>query len=117
MPSDTEAIDFGKVGHRGKMPAAVAHVSRFTGHALAPLYLVCTAITVFEVFTRYVFHSPNQWAFEMVMTLCALAWVLSAGYVTLYRKHIAITVVTDMAAPWLQQRLSIISSVVSIFAI
>lgn len=117
MPTDTEAIDFGKVGHRGKMPAAVAHVSRFTGHALAPLYLVCTAITVFEVFTRYVFHSPNQWAFEMVMTLCALAWVLSAGYVTLYRKHIAITVVTDMAAPWLQQNLSIISSVVSIFAI
>ena len=117
MPTDTEVTDFGKVGHRGKMPAAIAHVSRFIGHALAPLYLVCAAITVFEVFTRYVFHSPNQWAFEMVMTLCALAWVLSAGYVTLYRKHIAITIVTDMAAPWLRRRLSIIATIVSIFAI
>ena len=96
---------------------AMAHVSRFIGHALGPLYLMCAAITVYEVAMRYVFNAPTQWAFEMVMTLCALAWVLSSGYVTLYRRHIAITVVTDFAPPEVRRRLGIFASLVSLFAI
>ncbi|NKX42463.1 TRAP transporter large permease subunit, partial [Rhodobacteraceae bacterium R_SAG2] len=99
------------------MPSAIAHVSRFIGHAIPLLYLVCAGITVFEVFTRYVLASPTQWAFEVVMTLCALAWVLSAGYVTLYRRHIAITVITDMAGADTRRALSLVSTVVSVVAI
>ena len=117
MPTDTEALDRDAVEHRSTALRGVAHVSRFVGHAIAPIYLVCAAITVFEVTMRYVFAAPTQWAFEMVMTLCALAWVLSAGYITLYRRHIAITVVTDMAGAETRRRLSIVSSMVSLFAL
>jgi tripartite ATP-independent transporter DctM subunit len=117
MPTDTEVIDYDTTDHRGRTLSGIAHVSRFIGHAIAPLYLVCAGITVYEVVARYVFAAPTQWAFEMVMTLCALAWVLSAGYITLYRRHIAITVVTDMAGEETRRRLAVVSSLVSLFAL
>ena len=95
----------------------MAHVSRFIGHSLGPVYLMCAAVTIYEVFMRYALNAPTAWAFEVVMTLCALAWVLSAGYVTLYRRHIAITVVTDFAPPEARRLLGIVASMVSLGAI
>ena len=95
----------------------LAHFSRFSGHAIGQLYLVCALVTVLEVVMRYVFVAPTQWSYEVVMTLCALAWVLSSGYITLYRRHIAITVVTDLAAPPLRRRLELLATCVSLFAL
>ena len=95
----------------------VGHLSRFLGHAIGQLYLACAAITVFEVVMRYAFTAPTQWSYEVVMTLCALAWVLSAGYITLYRRHIAITVVTDLASAPVRRRLDLTATIVSLAAI
>lgn len=117
MTSNTDTRDYAMAERRGGISNTIGHVSRFIGHSIPPLYLICTAITVYEVFTRYVLASPTQWAFEMVMTLCALAWVLSAGYITLYRRHIAITVVTDLASPEVRRILGLVSTWVSVFAI
>jgi TRAP-type mannitol/chloroaromatic compound transport system permease small subunit len=78
---------------------AIDHVSQFLGLAAAQLYLLCAVITTYEVVMRYVFLAPTQWAFEMVMVLCASAWVLSVGYVTRHQRHIGITVLYLMA-PW-----------------
>lgn len=123
MSTSSDAVRAGKPVEAAAPPAAaprwtarLAHVSRFIGHAVAPLYLLSAAITVYEVVMRYVFAAPTQWAFEMVMTLCALAWTLSSGYVTLYRRHIAITVITDLSGPQTRRRLGIIASLVSLFA-
>lgn len=77
----------------------VDHFSRFTGFSVAQFYLVCALITVYEVVMRYVFHAPTQWAFEVVMVLCATAWMLSAAYVTLQKRHIGITVIYLAAGP------------------
>mgnify|MGYP006241734721 FL=1 len=68
------------------------HFSKFSGLAVAQLYLVCAAVTGFEVISRYVFNAPTQWVFEIVMVLAATAWMLSAAYVTLHKRHIGITV-------------------------
>ena len=70
----------------------IDHLSHFSGLAVSQFYILCGAVTLFEVISRYVFHSPTQWAFEVVMVLCASAWMLSAGYVTLKQSHIGITV-------------------------
>ncbi len=119
---DTAAHDMATHGPPTMAPRyaatrGIAHVSRFVGHAIAPLYLISAGITVYEVMMRYVFNAPTQWAFEMVMTLCALAWVLSSGYITLYRRHIAITVITDIAGPRTRHRLALVSTIISLFAI
>ena len=75
----------------------IDHLSHFSGLAVAQFYILCAGVTLFEVTMRYVFNAPTQWAFEVAMTLCACAWMLSAGFVTLKNLHIGITVFYIMA--------------------
>jgi TRAP-type C4-dicarboxylate transport system permease small subunit len=96
---------------------AVDHVSQFLGLAAAQLYLLCAVITTYEVVMRYLFNSPTQWAFEMVMVLCASAWVLSVGYVTRHKRHIGITVLYVMAPPRVQWLLELFALVVALVAV
>ena len=55
---------------------AVDRLNQFIGLSVSHLYLICVAITIYEVAMRYLFDSPTQWAFEVVMVVCASAWVL-----------------------------------------
>jgi TRAP-type C4-dicarboxylate transport system permease small subunit len=96
---------------------AIDHVSQFLGLAAGQLYLLCAVITTYEVVMRYVFHSPTQWAFEMVMVLCASAWVLSVGYVTRHKRHIGITVLYVMAPPRVRWLLDLLALVVALVAV
>lgn len=95
----------------------VDHVSRFTGLAVGNLYLVAAGCTLWEVFTRYILHSPTQWVFEVVMVLCACAWMLSAGFVTLQKRHIGITVFYLMASDRVKWWLDLFAMTVGVFAL
>ncbi len=95
----------------------VDHVSRFTGLAVAYLYILAAACTLWEVFARYILHSPTQWVFEVVMVLCACAWMLSAGFVTLQKRHIGITVFYIMASDTVKWWLDLFAMVVGVFAL
>jgi tripartite ATP-independent transporter DctM subunit len=83
----------------------VDHISHFSGTAVSVFYLVAACATLWEVIARYIFNAPTQWAFEVVMVLCAGSWMISSGYVTLKQRHIGITVfhviVTDRSRWWL----------------
>jgi TRAP-type mannitol/chloroaromatic compound transport system permease small subunit len=74
---------------------AVDRVNQFVGLSVCHLYMICATVTVYEVAMRYFFNSPTQWAFEVVMVVCASAWALSGSYITMRRSHIAITVVYE----------------------
>ncbi len=91
--------------------------SRFSGLAVGQLYLMCAAITMYEVIARYFFHAPTQWAFEMVMVLCATGWMLSVGYITQRNRHIGITVFYLMASPRTQRRLDLFAMTVGVVAL
>ncbi len=93
------------------------HISHFTGVASSLLYLVAAGCTLYEVFARYLFNAPTQWAFEMVMTLIAGCWMLSSGYITLRERHIAITVLSHSVSAKAQWRLSVFSHIVGIVAL
>ncbi|MFY0610910.1 MAG: TRAP transporter large permease subunit [Hyphomicrobiaceae bacterium] len=95
----------------------VDHVSRFLGLAVGNLYILCAIATLYEVVARYVFNSPTQWAFEVVMVLCATAWMLSAGFVTLQKRHIGITVFYLMASDRTRWWLDLFAMVVGVFAL
>jgi TRAP-type mannitol/chloroaromatic compound transport system permease small subunit len=96
---------------------AIDHLSQFLGQASAQLYLMCALITTYEVVMRYVFHAPTQWAFEVVMVLCASAWMLSVGYITRHRRHIGITVLYLMAPYRVQWLLDLFANVVGLAAV
>jgi len=91
--------------------------SRFTGLAAGQLYLIAAFCTLYEVVARYVFNEPTQWAFEMTIVLCAIAWMLSSGYVTVRRRHIGITVFYIMAGERTQWRLDLFAMVVGVIAL
>ena len=76
---------------------AVDRLNQFIGLSVSHLYMICAVITVYEVSARYFFNSPTQWAFEVVMVVCASTWALSGSYITMRRAHIAITVLYDHA--------------------
>ena len=93
------------------------HISRFSGLAVAQLYILCVIVTVYEIVARYVFNAPTAWAFEIVMVLCATAWTLSAGYVTLKRRHIGITVFYVLAGERTRWWLDLVAYVVGVAAL
>ena len=96
----------------------VDHLSHFSGLAVAQFYVLCAAVTLYEVVARYVFNAPTQWAFEVVMVLCASAWMISAGYVTLKQSHIGITVFYVLARQrtrWILDLFAMTVGVVALF--
>jgi TRAP-type mannitol/chloroaromatic compound transport system permease small subunit len=95
----------------------IDRLSRFLGLAAAQLYLVCALITTYEVVMRYLFNAPTQWAFEVVMVLCASAWMLSVGYITANRSHIGITVLYVMAPRRVRFLLDLFANLVGIAAV
>jgi len=97
--------------------SSVDHFSRFLGLAVGNLYLLAAFCTLWEVIARYFFHSPTQWVFEVVMVLCASAWMLSAGFVTLQKRHIGITVFYLMATERTRWWLDLFAMVVGVFAL
>ncbi|MDC1375493.1 TRAP transporter large permease subunit [bacterium] len=95
----------------------VDHISKFIGLGVSQLYLLCALITCYEVISRYVFDAPTQWAFETVMVLCASAWMLSAGYITLHKRHIGITVIYIMVSKAKQWYLDLFAYVIGVIAL
>ena len=93
------------------------HFSKFSGLAVAQLYLICAIVTGYEVVSRYIFDSPTQWVFEVVMVLAATAWMLSAAYVTLHKRHIGITVFYIMASDRGKWWLDLFAYVIGVIAL
>ena len=95
----------------------VDHFSKFTGLAVSHLYLLAALATIYEVVSRYAFDAPTQWAFEVVMVLCATAWMLSAGYITLHKRHISINVIYLMVGDKGKWWLDLFAYVVGVIAL
>ena len=96
---------------------AIDHVSHFTGLAVSVVYLIAAGVTLWEIVARYVFNAPTLWAFEIVMVLCAGAWMLSSGYITLKQRHIGITVFHVLASDRGRWRLDLFAMVVGVVAL
>lgn len=96
---------------------AIDTFSRFSGLAVGQLYLIAAFATLYEVIARYAFDSPTQWAFEITMVLCATAWMLSSGYITLRQRHIGITVFYVIATERTQWKLDLFAMIVGVIAL
>lgn len=114
-----DGVDWSRLDEAGAADrfSFVDHLSRFSGLAVAQLYLLCAAVTVYEVVARYVFNAPTSWAFEIVMVMCAAAWTISSGYVTLKRRHIGITVFYIMGGDRARWWLDVLAYAIGIIAL
>ena len=104
-------------GFARRFAAIMDRVSVFIGYACAVLLMLCIGLSVFEVFMRYALNRPTPWTFETVMVLCATAWVMSSGYVTQRRRHIAITTLELFVSAKVWRVFELIASLVAVFAL
>lgn len=95
---------------------AIDLLNRLLGERLCYLYLVAVAITAYEVVMRYVFDAPTTWAFELTILLCAICYLLSGGFVTAQRKHIAITSVYDLMPAGVRWWLDVVAMLTGILS-
>lgn len=91
--------------------------SVFIGQGCSVLFFACVVISALEVVLRYGFNSPTVWSTELAMTLCATAWVMSVGYVTERRRHIAITMLQMVVGPRVWHWFRLIQTLVALAAI
>jgi len=91
--------------------------NRVVGEMVSYLYLVAVLVTGYEVVMRYLFNAPTTWGFEFTIMLCAIAYLLSGGYVTQRRAHIAITSLSDRLPLRVKWWLELFGLAVGIFAI
>ncbi len=84
----------------------IGKLSVFLGKACGPFYAAAILLSVYEVFTRYALDTPTVWTTELVMALCAAAWMLSAAAVTQQHRHITVTVMEIVVGPkaWMRMR-------------
>ncbi|MHA3976710.1 TRAP transporter large permease subunit [Halovulum sp. GXIMD14794] len=95
----------------------VDHFSHLLGIGISTFYLVAALATLYEVFSRYLLNAPTYWAFETVMMLCASAWMLSSGYITMKQRHIGITVFHVMASDRQRWWLDLFAMLVGVVAL
>lgn len=91
--------------------------NRAAGEAVSYLYLVAVAVTAYEVVMRYLFNAPTTWGFELTILLCAIAYLLSGGYVTQSNAHIRITSISDRLPKRFAWSLELFGMIVGVFAI
>jgi len=81
------------------------------------LYLAATVATTYEVFARYIFNAPTDWAFEATIMLCSACYLVAGGYVTQRRRHIAITSLYDGAHAERKRTLDIVAICFGLLAV
>jgi TRAP-type C4-dicarboxylate transport system permease small subunit len=91
-------------------------LNRLLGERLCYLYLAAVVITAYEVVMRYLFDAPTIWAFELTILLCAICYLLSGGFVTAQRKHIAITSFYDLMPARIRWWLDLLALLTGILA-
>lgn len=116
VAGDEPGHDFDAVPTRAQY-TPVDHFSHLLGIGISVFYLIAALATLYEVFSRYVLNAPTYWAFETVMMLCAAAWMLSSGFVTLKKRHIAITVFHVMASDRQRWWLDLFAMVIGVIAL
>lgn len=76
-------------------------------------FLIMTALTCWQVFTRYVLGNPSTWSEELVGYLFAWMSLFGACLVTGERGHMNIPLIVDMAAPGLKKTLLCLGEVIA----
>ncbi len=73
--------------------------NEYTGKAARWVALGMISATTYEVFARYFFNAPTQWAHQTVMILGGVLVALSWGWVLLHRGHIGLDVIYRRLSP------------------
>lgn len=80
----------------------------------AILFAIMTALTTYQVLTRYLFKAPSTWSEELVGYMFAWMALLGAAYVFGKRDHMNIPVVVERFAPKTQVMIAILGEILTL---
>ena len=95
----------------------IGKISVFLGKACGVFYLTAIALSMYEVFMRYVLGAPTSWTSETIMMLVATAWLMSVGAITQQRRHITVTTMELLVSKAVWQRLKKVAIAISMVAV
>jgi TRAP-type mannitol/chloroaromatic compound transport system permease small subunit len=96
-----------------KREPIVDRISRTVGNGLSALFLVAVALTVYEVFLRYVFNAPTVWVHDVVIVLSAVCFVFGGALASQQRIHIQMASYTENVRPRVRRTLDLICQVLT----
>ena len=76
--------------------------------------IVMTALTAYQVFTRYVLNNPSTWSEELVGYMFGWATMFGAAICTGERGHMNIPILVDMMKPAAKKVLLIFAEIVAL---
>lgn len=80
----------------------IDRVSTFVGHAFAWLIIALTFLIVWEVFSRYVLGTPHAWAFDAMIMLYGILFMMAGAYTLAANGHVRGDVLYGFFPPRLQ---------------
>ncbi|KRB64139.1 TRAP transporter small permease subunit [Noviherbaspirillum sp. Root189] len=91
-----------------KLLLSVDRVSTWIGQAFAWLILVLTVQISWEVFSRYVLNRPSAWAFDLMIMMYGIAFMMAGAYTLAKNGHVRGDVLYGFFPPRLQATLDLI---------
>lgn len=89
-------------------------INLWVGRLTAYLILPMMAVLLFEVISRYVFHSPTFWAHETAQMAYGVHFILVGGFVLVFNAHIRMDV---FYSRWSARTKAKVDSVTTILAL
>lgn len=104
----------------GGVPAASGRFGRAVdalGIVFALLFVVVTAIIVFEIVMRYAFRTPTTWVHETTSFLTALGFIFGGLYALAKDKHIRVVLLYDRVRGGARRALDVAISVIGLVTV
>ena len=90
----------------------VDKVSTWVGQAFSWLILVLTLQVSWEVFSRYVLNRPGEWAFDMMIMMYGIVFMMAGAYTLAKNGHVRGDVLYGFFPPRLQAGLDLLLYIV-----
>ncbi len=78
------------------MERAMNAIERLLDRVLLAMFAVMVAVTVWQVFARYVLQAPTIWSEELARFLMVWVTMLGSAYVIRTGEHVSVTVFIDL---------------------
>ncbi len=87
---------------------AIDTFNEWFGRLVAPLLAVITLIVIYDIFMRFVFGRPSDWAFDVTKMLFGAHFMLMAAYGLRHHAHVEVDVLKRLLSRRKQAVLDII---------
>jgi|GEM_PF-90616 len=79
-----------------KVLFSIDTINEYVGRVFRWSIILLCAVMMLEVVTRYIFHRPTIWAFEVSTGLYATTFMMCGAYALLYKSHVTIDIIYEM---------------------